>query len=59
MPEPLKKEYLGDAVYMEDDGYHLVLTVSNGYNDTHRICIEPQLFSQLENYIKRFKGLRK
>lgn len=58
MFEPLEKEYLGDAVYMEDDGYHLVLTTSNGIHTTNRICIEPMLFDQLGTYIERFKKLR-
>ncbi len=58
MPERMPKEYLGDAVYMADDGYHMVLTTSDGIRDTNRICIEPMLFPQLERYIERFKKSR-
>ncbi len=58
MPERMPKEYLGDAVYMADDGYHMVLTTSDGIRDTNRICIEPGLLPQFERYIERFKKSR-
>lgn len=58
MPDPLKKQYLGDAVYMDDDGYHLVLTTENGLTTTNEIYIEPSSFDALLEYIRRFKEVR-
>jgi len=58
MPERMPKEYLGGAVYMADDGYHMVLTTGDGIRDTNKICIEPIHFELLERYIKRFKKSR-
>jgi hypothetical protein len=49
---PWPKRYLGDAVYVEHDGFGLVLTTEDGYNVTNRIVLEPEVWSALESYIK-------
>lgn len=47
------KSYLGDAVYVEHDGFGLVLTTEDGYSTTNRIVLEPEVWGALETYIKR------
>lgn len=48
------KEYLGDGIYVEIDQFEcLVLTTSDGISDTNRIIFEPEVFSELLNYIDR------
>lgn len=46
------KRYIGDAVYVKFDGYHLVLTTEDGTNVTNRICLEPQVYETLLGYAK-------
>ena len=46
------KSYLGDAVYVEHDGFGLVLTTEDGYNVTNRIVLEPEVWAALESYVK-------
>lgn len=50
---PWPKSYLGDAVYVEHDGFGLVLTTEDGYSVTNRIVLEPEAWHALETYIKR------
>lgn len=50
-----RKEYLGDGLYANFDGYHIVLTTENGRSVQNRVCLEPQVFSALLIYEK---GLR-
>ena len=51
----MHKEYLGDSVYAQFDGYHIVLTTENGYPDDprNRIVLEDQVMNALSNYAKR------
>ena len=46
------KQYLGDSVYAEFDGYGITLTTWNGYPDDPRntIYLEPQVLAALEDY---------
>ena len=43
MSEPAAKRYLGDGVYVEFDGYALVLTAENGIEATNTIVLEPDV----------------
>ncbi len=45
------KEYLGDAVYADFDGYHVVLTTEDGISVTNRICLEPAVIVALNRYV--------
>ena len=45
------KEYLGDGVYADFDGYHLVLTTENGIATTNTIYLEPEVTFALRRYI--------
>jgi len=48
------KQYLGDSVYAESDGYGIWLTTENGYPDDPRnkIYLEPSVLQSLNDYIK-------
>lgn len=48
-----EKVYLGDSVYAEHDGYHVVLTTENGLpNDpSNRIALEPLVITALNNFV--------
>lgn len=46
----MPKEYLGDAVYVEYDGYHIVLTTEDGISTTNRICLDPDVMAALSRY---------
>ena len=47
------KEYIGDSVYVQTDGYHIILTTENGLPDDprNRIALEPQVLEALNEYV--------
>lgn len=45
-----EKVYLGDSVYAQFDGYHIVLTTENGMGVTNEILLEPQVYVALIDY---------
>ena len=47
------KQYLGDAVYADWDGGHVILTTGDGVYESDRICLNDQVMAQLNNYFKR------
>ena len=51
------KEYLGDSVYADCDGYSLILTTENGLpNDpSNRIYLEPEVYEKLERYVAKLR----
>ena len=52
-----KPVYLGDSVYVETDGYGLILTTNNGYHDDprNRIYLEPEVYAALVAYVAALK----
>jgi hypothetical protein len=44
------KEHLGDAVFVDHDGYHVVLTTEDGVQTTNRIYLDPGVFTALYNW---------
>jgi hypothetical protein len=52
------KEYLGDSVYAEFDGYQIALTTENGgANDpSNTICLEPAVVVALQEFIRKVEG---
>ena len=50
------KQYLGDAVYADWDGYHVILTTSDGVYESNRILLEDTVMEQLTNYYERLKA---
>lgn len=49
------KVYLGDSVYAEYDGYHVVLTTENGFGPTNTIYLEEGVLEALNAYVERLK----
>jgi hypothetical protein len=48
----MEKTYLGDGVYAESDGYHLILTTNNGIRDTSTIFLDPDVRKALARVLK-------
>lgn len=51
MPKELY-EYLGDSVYADFDGYHVVLTTNNGFGPSNAIYLEPSVIKKLTEYVE-------
>ena len=53
------RRYLGDSVYVDFDGYGIVLTTNSGYPDDprNRIVLEPDVLVAFERYVADLKGL--
>jgi hypothetical protein len=47
------KDYLGDGVYAQFDGYHVILTTENGVSITNTIALEPVVIDRLNRYVQR------
>jgi hypothetical protein len=52
----VRKLYLGDGVYVDFDGYALVLTTENGLAVNDRIVLEPEVYAALLEYVARLKA---
>lgn len=50
------KDYIGDAVYAEFNGYDIILTTENGIEATNTIVLEPNVIEALKNFIKRIES---
>ena len=50
------KEYLGDSVYVQTEGYMLVLTTENGLPDdpANTIYLEPEVYLALTRYVAKW-----
>ena len=46
------KRYLGDGAYVDFDGFALWLTAEDGSRVTDRICLEPEVWQALLNYVQ-------
>lgn len=51
------KQYLGDGVYANYDGYNVVLTTENGLSTTNTIYLEPAVLWALDNWRARTPGV--
>ena len=54
----MKKVYLGDGVYVDFDGYQLVLTTEDGISTTNTIYLDTQVYNALLAYVERLKEKR-
>ena len=52
------KEYLGDSVYPDFDGFAIVLTTENGDGPSNTIVLEPQIINALNNFVERIKNIK-
>ena len=52
-----EKDYLGDGVYINNDGYALIMTTENGVEATNTIYLEPTVIFALLRYIKRMENM--
>lgn len=52
----MKKEYLGDGVYITPDFHGVVLTTENGIEATNTVYLEPEVIAALERYIARWRA---
>jgi hypothetical protein len=49
--EKIAPRYIGDGVYASFDGWHIWLEVERE-DGTHKIALEPEVFSELVRYFK-------
>ena len=47
------KQYIGDSVYIDHDGYYFVVTTENGEGASNTIYFEPQVMADLMVYVQR------
>jgi len=45
------KQYIGDGVYVDFDGYMLILTTEDGVVVNNTIALEPDIWRNLVNYV--------
>ncbi len=50
------KHYIGDGVYVDFDGYSLILTTENGIHTINTIILEPDVYATLVQYVANLKG---
>lgn len=54
--DKMKKEYLGDSVYVDFDGFAVVLTTERSPDaPSNTIYMEPVIIKQFQKYIARLK----
>lgn len=51
----IAKAYIGDGVYVNFDGYGLVLTTENGISVTNTIVLEPEVWVALKEYVNKIE----
>lgn len=56
-PAILEPAYLGDAVYVTDEGWQIILRLNSHDNTVGQICLDDCVINSLEKYIKRWKEL--
>ena len=47
------RTYLGDSVYVNFDGFHVILATNNGMLDPNVIYLDPSVCKQLLDYVNR------
>lgn len=53
------REYLGDAVYADWNGHHIILTAEDGVRATDTIYLDPFMVTIFLNYIKRLDKVQR
>jgi len=49
----MEKTYLGDGVYVDFDGYHIVLTTEDGIATTNTVYLDPHVQKALVQFMER------
>lgn len=49
----MEKQYLGDAVYVQEAGENVVLTTEDGISETNTIILEPAVLQSLDEWLRR------
>ena len=49
--------YLGDGVYVEFDGFGIILKANDHRNPTDTIALEPEVFNSLVRWVKNQTNL--
>ena len=52
----MKKQYIGDQVYIQKDGKYLVLTTSDAHGVNNRIYLGKSALDGLKNYVPNDVG---
>lgn len=55
-PPDQRREYLGDGLYVEYDGWQFRLFASNGLGTTNEVFLEPDVLAAFQRYITKLKG---
>jgi len=50
LPRQSLKQYIGDGVYADFDGFNVILTTENGIETTNRIVLEPEILSSFKRW---------
>ncbi len=53
--EAIVRRYLGDGVYVDYDGYHVVLMTKDGVQVTNRILLDPDAWTSLDKWADDLK----
>lgn len=53
------REYLGDGLYADFDGYQISLAASNGIVDTNVVYLEPEVLKKFNQYVTMIENLKK
>lgn len=56
MSETPLRSYLGDSVYVDTDGYGVILTTENGDGPTNQIYLEPSVYAALVSFVEMLAG---
>jgi hypothetical protein len=54
----MNKAYCGDGVYLSYDGFAFVLTTENGYSETNRIVLEPEVWDTVQSNVNILKEVQ-
>jgi hypothetical protein len=51
------KTYLGDGLYVNDDGFQIGLFAPRGLGDVHEVYLEDSVLAAFFDFIRRSRGL--
>lgn len=50
--------YLGDGLYVRDDGFHVWFYTHNGVSATNEVALDPYVLDQFIAWLERTRGLK-